>query len=77
MRSRPGAHPSAAAVLQPLRKSLLGPQRGLHLLVQLAPDLHQLGVLGLEAGDNLAGLGDSLLDGVLKLRARDALLQAA
>ena len=44
------------AILQPLRKSLLGPQRGLHLPVQLVPDLHQLGVLGLEVGDDL-GVG--------------------
>lgn len=63
------------AVLQPLSKSLLGPQRSLHLPVQPVPDPHQFGVFSLEAGDDLAGIGDSLLNGVLKLRGRDALLQ--
>ena len=65
----------AGAVLQPLRKRLLGPQCGLHLPVQLVLNPHQFGVLSLEAGDDLVGVGDGLLNVVLKLRARDALLQ--
>ena len=63
------------AVRQLLRESPLGPQRGLHLLMQLAPDLHQLGVFSLEPGDDLGSFLDGLLDGVLKFRARDAFLQ--